>query len=133
MTVGEALRLLRTQKGMTLARAANNALSTAFLSKVERDQNEITFEKLLAILANLNVDFNEFMYVLHDYERDEQSDFIQRYSHALASKNSILMHQLAVDEEKLASDPYGNQLIHHRHNQLNGFVQGVISNNYPHR
>lgn len=52
MTVGEALRLLRTQKGMTLARAANNALSTAFLSKVERDQNEITFEKLLAILAN---------------------------------------------------------------------------------
>ena len=66
MNIGTLLRQIRKNKGLTLAQVADATISSSYLSKVERGQNDITVTKLLHLLERLETTPEEFLYIAAD-------------------------------------------------------------------
>ena len=66
MNIGTLLRQIRKNKGLTLAQVADATISSSYLSKVERGQNDITVTKLLHLLERLETTPEEFLYIAGD-------------------------------------------------------------------
>ncbi|QVI35317.1 transcriptional regulator [Lacticaseibacillus chiayiensis] len=64
MEIGSLLRQIRTNKALTLADVADEAISSSYLSKVERGQNDITVTKLIHLLRRLETTPEEFLYLV---------------------------------------------------------------------
>ncbi|WP_143804928.1 helix-turn-helix domain-containing protein, partial [Oenococcus oeni] len=60
---GQTFKELRIAKGVSLSNAAKNVVSKSFLSRFERDQSNIVFDKLYLLLLNINVSVEEFVYI----------------------------------------------------------------------
>ncbi|KGH56105.1 XRE family transcriptional regulator [Oenococcus oeni S25] len=60
---GQTFKELRIAKGVSLSNAAKNIVSKSFLSRFERDQSNIVFDKLYRLLLNINVSVEEFVYI----------------------------------------------------------------------
>ncbi|GAJ25632.1 transcriptional regulator [Liquorilactobacillus sucicola DSM 21376 = JCM 15457] len=62
-TYGQTFKNLREAKGISLSNAAKNVVSKSFLSRFEREQSNIVFDKLYRLLLNINVSVEEFVYL----------------------------------------------------------------------
>lgn len=72
MKIGQLLRTIRTNKSMSLAQVADAQISSSYLSKIERDQSDITVTKLAHLLERLSTTPEEFLFLVtagreHDY------------------------------------------------------------------
>lgn len=62
MKIGQLLRTIRTNKSMSLAQVADAQISSSYLSKIERDQSDITVTKLAHLLERLSTTPEEFLF-----------------------------------------------------------------------
>lgn len=60
MTIGSALKQLRTKLGLTQAEMAAGIISVSFYSKVERDIHDIGTTELIELLNQHNIDVTTF-------------------------------------------------------------------------
>lgn len=60
MTIGSALKQLRTKLGLTQAEMAAGIISVSFYSKVERDIHDIGTTELIELLNQHNIDVSTF-------------------------------------------------------------------------
>ncbi|ASZ08561.1 hypothetical protein K5E_17060 [Enterococcus thailandicus] len=60
MLVGKALKFIRTRKGISQTELANNIISSSFLSKLENEQTNVSFDLVLALIDKMGVSIEEF-------------------------------------------------------------------------
>lgn len=74
--IGRTLRFLRMNKQLSLADVCKGAMSRSFLSKVERGISKISLDKFLTILDRLNVDMDEFLFILRGNKDSDNSVYL---------------------------------------------------------
>ena len=111
---GHLLKLLREQKGITQFDLSDGILSKNHLSKIERGENDISFQTLLKLLDRLNISLFEFELLL-DKTQDNQSTFLKDLSIAVANNDLYLLNELLTREIELKSK---SNNIRHKHNVI---------------
>ena len=90
---GEKFRLIREQKGLPLSFFAKCNVDKADLSRFERDQSMMSFEKVDVMLQTMNVSLAEYELVINNFVPDFQEEFLFEIDEADFSQ----------DEKKLRS------------------------------
>ncbi|GHP13193.1 transcriptional regulator [Lentilactobacillus fungorum] len=106
---GHTFNYLRTRKGISLSTAAADVVSNSFLSRFEHGHSNISFHKLIALLANINVSVEEFIYLdnrhhghLPKFHYEETKDYLNQVERSQTSANlAAALHQY-----KSTSDPH---------------------------
>ena len=111
---GHLLKLLREQKGISQFDLSDGILSKNHLSKIERGENDISFQTLLKLLDRLNISLFEFELLL-DKTQDNQSTFLKDLSIAVANNDLYLLNELLTREIELKSK---SDNIRHKHNVI---------------
>lgn len=86
--IGEVVRKLRKNRGLTLKELSDGILSYSALAAFERGKYVISFEKLLQLLNRLNFPLQEFTFLIED----EGTDFYRWLNNILylfSEKNMI--------------------------------------------
>lgn len=63
MKDGQLFRQLRKSRNLSLNQVADTRVSQSFISKFEQGQSRISFDRLEALLQNIQVSFEEFQYL----------------------------------------------------------------------
>lgn len=94
---GKTYRYLREAKAISLTEAAKNVVSKSFLSRFERGQSNIVFEKLYYLLLNINVSVEEFVYLdnqknkkFQPFHYDDTKDYMDEQS--IETSTILLKH-----------------------------------------
>lgn len=111
---GHLLKLLREQKGISQFDLSDGILSKNHLSKIERGENDISFQTLLKLLDRLNISLFEFELLL-DKTQNNQSTFLKDLSIAVANNDLYLLNELLTREIELKSK---SDNIRHKHNVI---------------
>ena len=111
---GHLLKLLREQKELSQSDLSDGILSKNHLSKIERGENDISFQTLLKLLDRLNISLFEFELLL-DKIQDNQSTFLKDLSIAVANNDLYLLNELLIREIELKSK---SNNIRHKHNVI---------------
>jgi Rgg/GadR/MutR family transcriptional activator len=91
--LGETVRQIRTNKGLTLADVADDQVTLSFLSKFERGVADITTTKFLHVLAQIFTTPEEFFYI---HSGDNQDGYFNR---------TIMLGRLFGEDMSLADRP----------------------------
>ena len=111
---GHLLKLLREQKELSQSDLSDGILSKNHLSKIERGENDISFQTLLKLLDRLNISLFEFELFL-DKTQNNQSIFLKDLSIAVANNDLYLLNELLTREIELKSK---SNNIRHKHNVI---------------
>ncbi|MDR1606676.1 MAG: helix-turn-helix domain-containing protein [Streptococcaceae bacterium] len=76
-TYGQIYKTLRQNKHISLREASGDIVSKSQLSRFENNLSELSFSKVLDILDNINVSYDEYMYLVRNYQRNEQILFFE--------------------------------------------------------
>ncbi|HFU4501698.1 TPA: helix-turn-helix domain-containing protein [Streptococcus suis] len=100
---GKTLKFIREGKGKSLAEVAKGHISTSQLSRFENGESDITVSKLFGVLAEMNVDVDEFVYASQDFKKDELTSILEQlkqsiYIRDVVTIKKILSEQLAKAE-----------------------------------
>jgi transcriptional regulator with XRE-family HTH domain len=63
MNEGQLFRKLRKDRGLSLEQVADEMNSVSFISKFEKGNSNISMHRLERLLQNINVSFEEFLYL----------------------------------------------------------------------
>lgn len=91
---GKTLRMVRKQKEITLKQLADGICSVSFLSKFERGESDITLGLMTRILDKLMMNFDEFLYIHHDFQPDKLQQFFNAASTAYLNRDVNQLKQL---------------------------------------
>jgi HTH-type transcriptional regulator, SHP2-responsive activator len=91
---GTTLRMIRKQKGITLKRLAEGICSVSFLSKFERGDSDITLGLMTRLLEKLMMNFDEFLYIHHDFQPDKLEQFFQKARTAYFNRDDKQLKEL---------------------------------------
>lgn len=111
---GYLLKRLRKEKELSQSELSDGILSKNHLSKIERGENDISFQTLLKLLDRLNISLFEFELLL-DKTQDNQSTFLKDLSIAVANNDLYLLNELLTREIELKSK---SNNIRHKHNVI---------------
>jgi len=100
-TNGQVLREIRLAKGLRLKDIATDQLSTAFISKVERDESDISLSRFEVLLDRLHVSYNEFSYRKNNYALNHQAIFLKQLSQYMGNDNICGLQSLYKQEQNL--------------------------------
>ncbi|MGP4066213.1 Rgg family transcriptional regulator [Oceanobacillus sp. M65] len=92
--------MIRKQKGITLKRLADGVCSVSFLSKFERGDSDITLGLMTKILEKLMMNFDEFLYIHHDFQPDKLEHFFKSASNAYLNRDLNQLRQLKSEQLK---------------------------------
>lgn len=95
---GKKLKEIRNYKGMTLDCASKGILTKSGLSKFERGEISITFDKLLKILNNLSISLEEFEFYCRGADLSDFDLLVRKVQSAYVSNNSLLLKHLSKTE-----------------------------------
>lgn len=111
---GHLLKLLREQKDLSQSDLSDGILSKNHLSKIERGENDISFQTILKLLDRLNISLFEFELLL-DKTQNNQSTFLKDLSIAILNNDLYLLNELLTREIELKSK---SNNIRHKHNVI---------------
>lgn len=86
--------MIRQQKGITLKKLADDICSVSFLSKFERGDSDITLSLMTRLLEKLMMNFEEFLYIHHDYQPDQLEQFFNTSRTAYLNRDVNQLKQL---------------------------------------
>lgn len=73
---GEIFKKFRESRGLRLKDVAKAGISTSQLSRFENGETNLTISKFIAVLDEVNVPIDEFMYAVHDFRHDELNELL---------------------------------------------------------
>ena len=91
---GKTLRMIRKQKGISLKKLADDICSVSFLSKFERGVSDITLGLMTRLLEKLMMNFDEFLYIHHDFQPDKLEQFFKKARTAYLNRDLKQLRQL---------------------------------------
>lgn len=113
---GKTLKFIREGKGKSLAEVAKGHISTSQLSRFENGESDITISKLFGVLAEMNVDVDEFVYASQDFKKDELTSILEQIKESLYIGNVAKLKQLL--SEQMRKSQRGEREEFHRLNAI---------------
>ncbi|MFM0792776.1 helix-turn-helix domain-containing protein [Streptococcus suis] len=113
---GQTFKLIREGKGKSLAEVAKGHISTSQLSRFENGESDITVSKLFGVLAEMNVDVDEFVYASQDFKKDELTSILEQIKESLYIGNVAKLKQLL--SEQMRKSQGGEREEFHRLNAI---------------
>ncbi|WP_237373203.1 helix-turn-helix domain-containing protein [Streptococcus ruminantium] len=114
--LGETFRFIREGKGKSITEVAKSHLSTSQLSRFENAQSEITVSKLIKVLEEMNVEFDEFIYASRDFKKDDLTRILEQLKVAIYVRDIAKIRQLLSKE--LSKVQSGTRVNYHRLNAI---------------
>jgi len=84
---GEIFKKFRESRGFRLKDVEKAGISTSQLSRFEKGETDLTISKFMAILDEINMPIDEFMYAVHDFHRDELNELLSKVRHFVSNHN----------------------------------------------
>jgi len=111
--LGFVFRQIRQSRGWTLALAADGIISLAFLSKFERGENDISAEKLFALLERMAIPASEYLYLVNSYSFDSITQFYDEINQCVMYHDCVRLVNMLTDHyiEHLNDN---NQICEHK-------------------
>ncbi|CYT87020.1 helix-turn-helix domain-containing protein [Streptococcus suis] len=103
---GQTFKFIREGKGKSLAEVARGHLSTSQLSRFENGESDITISKLFGVLAELNVDFDEYCYASQDFQRDELTIILEQLRQSIYGRDIMKIRKMLSDQLVKAQGDY---------------------------
>lgn len=75
-TIGETIKKIRTSKNLTRESLCSNMLSVTTLKRIEKDAINTSFYNLEYILQQLNISFDEFIFIRNNYQLPQKKQLI---------------------------------------------------------
>lgn len=69
--LGQAFKLLREARHISLSRACGSEFSPSMLSKFEKGKNDISAQKLFTALENTHTEVNEYLYLVRGFSESQ--------------------------------------------------------------
>lgn len=91
---GEIFKKFRESRGLLLKDVAKVGISTSQLSRFENGETDLTISKFIAVLDEVNVPIDEFMYAVHDFRRDELNELLLKVNCFVSNHNVEGMKKL---------------------------------------
>ncbi|EFS01871.1 DNA binding helix-turn helix protein, partial [Listeria seeligeri FSL S4-171] len=79
-TIGDTIKYIRVNKQYSQKNVSTSIISRTSLSKIENNMLNPTFAKLIPIINNLDVDFDEFLYIQNNFKYSEKKIIINLFS-----------------------------------------------------
>lgn len=95
---GKILKLIREGKGKSLAEVAKGHMSTSQLSRFENGESDITVSKLFGVLAEMNVDVDEFVYASQDFKKDELTRILEQLKQSIYTKDVVTIKKILSEQ-----------------------------------
>ena len=73
MKIGKALKYIRIRKGFTQKEVAGNIVTVSFLSKLENEKTNISFDLLIKLIDRMGVGIEEFIDLSKNFEETPSS------------------------------------------------------------
>ncbi|CYV50240.1 TPA: helix-turn-helix transcriptional regulator [Streptococcus suis] len=108
---GRTLKLIREGKGKSLAEVAKGHISTSQLSRFENGESDITVSKLFGVLAEMNVDVDEFVYASQDFKKDELTRLLEQIKESLYIGKVAKLKQLLSEQMRKSQGENGRSFI----------------------
>ncbi|PJO40993.1 helix-turn-helix domain-containing protein [Lysinibacillus xylanilyticus] len=99
INLGKAIKLIRTNKGLTQTYISNGILTQGNLSKFENLNLEISGRSLIAILSRLEMSLEEFIYINNGFRITKRNNIIQKF-YSLSYNDRKAIINLLNDIEK---------------------------------
>ncbi|MFT8843663.1 helix-turn-helix domain-containing protein [Schleiferilactobacillus harbinensis] len=103
--IGKVFREIRLSRHLSLDYVSCSIVTKSFLSKFERGQSSIMFEKLVALLERMQVTITEFMYRVHHYFWTPTQHFFVALKQAQSEGNTGDIESLIVEEANQVAQP----------------------------
>ena len=120
---GKKFKEVRIAKGFTLQEASSGVLTKSGLSKFERGETSLTFDKLKRILNNLSISIEEYDFYCRNTQLSDFDFFIEKVESAYITNNSILLKHLS-DIEFTKYTETRNKI-----HKLNGIMVAILYEN----
>ncbi|HEM5239442.1 TPA: helix-turn-helix domain-containing protein [Streptococcus suis] len=95
---GQTFKLIREGKGKSLAEVAKGHISTSQLSRFENGESDITVSKLFGVLAEMNVDVDEFVYASQDFKKDELTSILEQLKQSIYSRDIVTIKKILSEQ-----------------------------------
>ena len=95
---GEIIREFRIGKKMTLTSVCKGVMSLSQLSKFERGESEIIFQKMEGLLHNLNITDEEFELSRNNYESNNLQGLLNKIRRYYSEHNIGRLHAIYINE-----------------------------------
>ncbi|MBS0802842.1 helix-turn-helix domain-containing protein [Streptococcus suis] len=113
---GKTLKFIREGKGKSLAEVAKGHISTSQLSRFENGESDITVSKLFGVLAEMNVDVDEFVYASQDFKKDELTKILEQLKQSIYIRDVVTIKKIL--SEQLAKAERDSRREFHRLNAI---------------
>lgn len=127
MKYGKIFKKFRESRGLSLKDVAKSGLSSSHLSRFEHDEADLTISKFLLALDAIHMPIEEFVYVAHDFHRDDLNELLEKIR-TLVSKRDIdgmkklFISQIEKKDKKEPFDTFNTILIKIRLQDLSGEI-----------
>ena len=101
---GEIFKKFRESRGLRLKDVAKVGISTSQLSRFENGETDLTISKFIAVLDEVNVPIDEFMYAVHDFRRDELNELLLKVN--CFEKITLFTNGVKFQAEQISSNKY---------------------------
>lgn len=86
---GEIFKKFCESRGLRLKDVAKAGISTSQLSRFEKGETELAVSKFMLILDEINMPIDEFMYVVHDFHRDELNELLEQIRRFVTTRDIL--------------------------------------------
>lgn len=108
---GEVIKEIRIGKGYTQKYVANGLITQGAYSKIENKNIELTMSSMHNILDQLEVSFDEFIYIQNGYKHSDRDELVKRFFHTPSNHEENIKELYKTFKDFLKSSN-NDKLIH---------------------
>lgn len=105
MNIGTTLQKIRKSRQITQATLAKNIMTQGAYSKIEKSQLSINFDQFLPLVTKMNINLQEFYYILNGYELSERERLIKTFTSLEIANVNDLQCMLKSVRDYLVNQP----------------------------
>ncbi|MER2106015.1 MAG: helix-turn-helix transcriptional regulator [Solibacillus sp.] len=105
MNIGTTLQRIRKSRQLTQANLAKNIMTQGAYSKIEKSQLSINLDQFLPLIIKMNINSQEFSYILNGYELSERERLIKTFISLEIANTDDLQQMLKTVKNYLVNHP----------------------------
>lgn len=104
MKIGSTLHTIRKNLQITQNELSKGIMTQGAYSKIEKSQLQVNAEQFIQLLLKMNINLNEFTFIMNEYKLDEKREIIQSFTSLEVGDLSILQSHLQRIENYLDNE-----------------------------
>lgn len=105
MNIGTTFQRIRKSRQLTQANIAEDIMSQGAYSKIEKSQLSINLDQFIPLIIKMNINFQEFSYILNGYQLSERETLIKTFTSLEIANIDGLQQMLKSVKDYLVNNP----------------------------